>query len=243
MTEAAKKTATDRYRNSLLAKTAIAVKQLGIDDDTFRDLLESKFGKRSRTKLGNDQLVELIAHFKERGFKPQSKKKGPPRAGRLPLAEGDEAGKARALWLDLYHLGIISDPSEKALAAFVKKQTKVDALRFVRDWFPVIEALKKWATRVCDVDWSGYQVAEGGGNFRTEYKPKIRVIEAQWRQLTKLGAIRIAGPYSCDAWVRSALDIARFQPIYQLTDEQADRVIEMLGNWIRKEMAKAEKSS
>ena len=76
------------------------------------------------------------------GFRPKPAK----RAGTRPLAPGRQPRKMRALWLALYHLGEVRDPSEAALAAFAKRITGIDALQFLEphEANAVIEGLKSW---------------------------------------------------------------------------------------------------
>ncbi len=65
------------------------------------------------------------------------------------LAQYPEARKIRALWLFLHQLGAVKDPSEAALATYVKRVTKVDALQWTdgHQTEVLIETLKKWAMR------------------------------------------------------------------------------------------------
>ncbi|MBR8657898.1 regulatory protein GemA, partial [Achromobacter sp. Marseille-Q0513] len=55
----------------------------------------------------------------------------------------------RALWLFLHQLGAVKNPSEEALAAYVKRIAKVDALQWTNgnQTEALIETLKKWAMR------------------------------------------------------------------------------------------------
>ena len=55
----------------------------------------------------------------------------------------------RALWLFLHQLGAVKNPSEAALAAYVKRIAKVDALQWAdgHQTEALIETLKKWAMR------------------------------------------------------------------------------------------------
>ena len=69
-----------------------------------------------------------------------------------PLAQEPQDTKIRALWLAMHQQGIVKDPSEQALAQWVKREFQVDAL----DWLTseqcqlAIERLKKWQSR----DWA-----------------------------------------------------------------------------------------
>ncbi len=88
-------------RRSLLAKVHIAAKTLGLDDDTYRDMLESITGQRSAGPLTDRQLVQVIAALRKRGWDdtdPRPARKRPkPRAtpGTAPLL-----GKIEALLAD-----------------------------------------------------------------------------------------------------------------------------------------------
>jgi len=50
-------------RNKLLAKVHILKKQIGMDEETYRDALESLFGVRSARDLSDEQLVRLIGRL------------------------------------------------------------------------------------------------------------------------------------------------------------------------------------
>ncbi|WP_316978026.1 regulatory protein GemA [Shumkonia mesophila] len=232
----------DPFRRSLYGKIEIAKKALGLDDETYRDILEARYGKRSRTGLRNPQLVDLVEHFKTLGFKPI--RKAPARAGGRPMADGDTQRKIRALWISLYHLGAVSDVSERALVAFVKRVTGgraegIDALQWLdgKAAFKAIEALKAMAVRA-GVDWSPYKVRTDG-LIVDGWDPRSRVMEAQWRRLAALGAVRIADPGALSNWLSRFF---RTGPISaaNLSDDEKDRAIEALGAMVRRAKADAE---
>lgn len=234
---AVRKPATDR-RRALYGKIEIACKDLGLDDDTFRDLMERQTGKRSRTKLSDSQLIDLVEHFKTLGFKPV--RKAPARAGKRPLADGVQAKKIRALWISGYNLGVIKDPSEKALGAFAKRVTGgresgTDALQWLDSAgaFKVIEALKDWLARDAGVNWSAYAVA----NATPVYMPRSRVAEAQWRKLAKLGAVDVASNQALHSFACGMLRPGRAQGFSHFSPADQDKVIARLGDMIRKAMA------
>ena len=62
----------DNRRKKLIAKVKIAQQQLGMDDDTYRDLLEGAVGKRSAAKLNEKELTTVIEVMKSKGFQDQS---------------------------------------------------------------------------------------------------------------------------------------------------------------------------
>ncbi|MFZ2470204.1 MAG: regulatory protein GemA [Parvibaculum sedimenti] len=208
-------------RRALLGKVHIGKKALALSDEAYRDILSRQYGVASASELSDALLTDLVEHFKKLGFKPI--RKAPARAGKRPLAQSDEQRKIRALWLSLYHLGVISDPSEEALAAFAKRSTGgktkgVDALQWVsgEGAYKVIEALKAWATRDGGVYWIAYK--DRGGNM-IGYCDRGRVIEAQWRILRKLDRTFY------------------FVDVLKLEDDEADRIIARQGEEIRRAKA------
>lgn len=234
-------------RSAMLAKIHIAKKELGLDDDTYRAVLERLTGHTSSAKCSDAQLADLLAHFKAEGFKARSTARSTrvKVAGNRPLADAPHASKIRALWITLYELGVIADSSEAALAGFVRRQAKVEALQWLSpDQAPrVIEALKRWATREAGVDWSPYRITKywsgGRGIAVEEDRPKLRVIEAQWRRLAALGAVRSDSPAMRDTWVEKAVKSPCVIGLGNLTDEQADGVIRSLGRKLRAALEKA----
>lgn len=207
------KAPTSLRRRALLGKVHMAKTQIGLSDDEYRDVLAARYnGTRTASKLSDKRLVDLIEYFKTQGFIPKPKKKskkGPARAGSRPLADGAVPTKIRALWLALYHLGIVRDPAEAALAAFVKRMTGVSALQWldIEGGQDVIEALKDWATREAGVNWSPRKRGETPN-------PKHRVIESQLRILSRQENVEVVDLAGC-------------------TEEDADRVIEELGHKVR----------
>jgi phage gp16-like protein len=235
---------TDPFRLSLYGKIEVAKKQLGLDEDAYRDLLAARYaGKRSRRQLGNAQLVDLVEHFKSLGFKAS-----PPtrKAGTRAQADSPEHRKMRALWLTLYHLGVIEDASEAALAGFARrvtggKETGVATLHWVRgqDAFKTIEALKARAARPVEqggggVDWSSYQILADGVMQSREY-PRARVIEAQWRRLCELKVMH--NPNGLDVWLELMTGEKRRIFVLNVRPEDADRIIDSFGRKIRKALA------
>lgn len=58
-----------------LAKIHIAKKELGLDDDTYRDILHTQFKKVSSRDLTDRQCARLLGHFESLGWKPAAGKK------------------------------------------------------------------------------------------------------------------------------------------------------------------------
>lgn len=221
-------------RQPLYAKTAIAQKQLGLDDDVFRDLLENRYGVRSRTKMSEHELVDLLEYFGTLGFRPRARKTGKAASG--------EHRKIRALWLSLYNLGVVADPSEDALGAFARRVTGgkvhggVERLAWVsgENAQKVIEALKDWAARDGGVNWEPY--ASTTGIF---YNDRARVLEAQWHILAERKIVLIGDRRALDRWGCKALGVGADAHILSFSHEQQDSLIRQLGEMIRRSRPEA----
>ena len=55
-------------RNQRLAAIHMGKAELGLDDDTYRDMLEQIAGKRSAKDLNNDELIKVLQHLENLGF-------------------------------------------------------------------------------------------------------------------------------------------------------------------------------
>ncbi|EAW2472627.1 regulatory protein GemA [Salmonella enterica subsp. enterica] len=135
---------TNRAR--LIQFIHIAKSQLGMDTDTYRQMLLSITGVTSTSDMNPGQLNKVLAAMKAKGFvvKPSSK----ARTTRQ-LADFPQAKKLRALWLEMYAQGIVRDSSEEALRRWVKRETGVDGLQWLEPGMAslCIEKLKKWQKR------------------------------------------------------------------------------------------------
>jgi len=161
--------ATAPTRNRLIGAVHAAKKAAGLDDDTYRDKLQAATGKRSAKDCTDAELRAVLDQLNgaSRGVGCTRRR-----------ADGAQVGKVTALWWSLYHLGIVADPSDKALAAFVKRQAGVDALPWANpaQLAQIIDALKAWAERDGGVDWSAIRPGQ-------PRDPRLAVAEAQWRRL------------------------------------------------------------
>lgn len=151
MTAAARKLVS-ADRRAMLAKVHLAAKDLALDEDARRDVLERVTGRRSSADCSDAQLDAVIAEFKRLGWKPKVAGGAEPaqrRAGRPPAASHPVALKARAMWISLWNLGVVRNGAESGLEAFAKRQLGVDRLQWAdqAQGFRLIEALKAMAER------------------------------------------------------------------------------------------------
>ena len=144
-------------RRGMIAKVHLGAKELGLNEDSRRDLMQRVTGKRSAADCSDGELDAILADYRTKGWKPTALGGGRPArpAGqaatpyRRPAADHPVARKARALWISLHQLGVVSNRSEKALEAFARRQLKVEALQWAdqSQGFRLIEALKAMAER------------------------------------------------------------------------------------------------
>lgn len=185
----------DVERKRLVRLIHVAKRDLGMAEDAYRDALRAgSGGKDSSSAMTIPELEKTLSHFKRCGFKIRAKAK-PSR----PLAQHPEDKKIRALWLFLHELGVVNNPSEEALAGYVKRITKVDALQWINgdQSLALIESLKKWAQRY----------------LPGKIKEKLAVLEqavAEGRlEVTEQEAWALNGALA-EAWKRESYDPQRF---------------------------------
>ncbi|WP_273718834.1 MULTISPECIES: regulatory protein GemA [Bartonella] len=153
-----------------LAAIHMGKRALGLDDETYRALLFRLTGKQSAKDLNFLEQRLVMQEMRAYGGGVNGK-----------LLRGKYAKKLQALWIAGWNLGIIRDRSDKALLAFVKRQTGIDHIRFLRDSDDAcraIEALKSWLQREGGVDWRGKVRQDSRG-----IHPSIAILCAQWKRL------------------------------------------------------------
>lgn len=140
------RTAKPSDRQHLIKLIHVAKRDIGLDEDTYRGILRScsSNGKTSSSDLTIPELEKAISHMKKCGFKVKPKGK-PTRK----LASDDQSKMIRGLWLELHEYGYVENPSESALASFVKRMTKIDDLHWLDtdQASKVTEELKQWRGR------------------------------------------------------------------------------------------------
>lgn len=192
MSQATVKTLARDPKKARYALINIARGQLGLDEDTYRGLLNSVTGKSSLRIMSLRELDQVIDRMKANGFQASSRPKAPhKRAGARSLADDPQARKIRALWISGYHLGVIRDPSEAALIAFAKRLTGADALQWTvsEGANDVIEALKDMLHREARVEWSIYEREQVVSRRSLElvYEDRYWIVRAQCQLLRAAG--------------------------------------------------------
>jgi len=220
-------TMPDPDRNRLIRRIHAQAREQGIDAGDRKALQLQTVGKASCADMTVPELRRVVAAIG-----------GGPRGRRLDeLPEGPHTAKLRALWISAWHLGVARNRSDRALAAWIRRQTGLGAARWAT---PVqtaqcIEALKDWLARDAGVDWSPYAEPDR----KRRHVPRARVLEALWRKLHEAlsrkldekGPAANPGPAALTAWVRS---VRGSDTDYPFLDAGAqDALIRQLGNWLR----------
>ena len=142
-------------RNNDLAAIHIAQKALGLTKEDAQALKLSITGKASAADMSVPQRRMVLAHLSTlqaiAGGKPKPVYTGKRRS--LDRSSDDDHdkrwGKARALWALLAQGGVVKVDTDAALTVYVKRQTRVEAWRFLNAYQinTVIESLKRWCSR------------------------------------------------------------------------------------------------
>ncbi|MGE8612771.1 MAG: gp16 family protein [Achromobacter veterisilvae] len=137
-------------RQRLIRLVHLARRELKLDTETYRAALRAVTdGKKDSCSLMSAaELQQALDHFKRFGFKVRLKARLKARPSR-PIDQHATSKKIRALWLLLHDLGATENASEEALAAYVKRITRVEALQWIdgQQAERTIETMKKWAMR------------------------------------------------------------------------------------------------
>jgi phage gp16-like protein len=138
-------------RRADLARIHVAKARLGLDDDTYRQLLVGLAGVDSAADLDARGRARVLAAFREWGG--LGRRAPDPEAARRRARQGPSrsahAGKLRALWRRMHAAGIVHDGSPEALEHFVAHRTGVMGIGRLTGTQAarVIAALKAWESR------------------------------------------------------------------------------------------------
>lgn len=123
----------------------IARNKLEVSDDAYRVMLQNLTGKDSCSKMDDRQLANVLAHLRGRGFKISGKSR------EVPMADFPMGRKIWVLWQDLAKAGLVRDKSQKALDAWLLRETGVAQLVWLQKEpdkaHQAIEKLKQWLGR------------------------------------------------------------------------------------------------
>lgn len=189
----------DGERVRLLKLVHVAVRKLGLEDADYRAILRRVADVDSAKDCSVPQLRRLMLEFRRLGFGDER-----GQTIRANLAGHPTARKARALWISLHALGVVDDPSERALEALGKRQLGVDRLHWAdqSQGARLIEALKAMAERA---GWS-QQLPARTANRDAGRILKVRLVALLRQRLRDAGhAVNAIDP---DALADTDLDAA-----------------------------------
>lgn len=132
--------------SKLLKLVQIGKRQLNMDDDIYRNILEELTYQRSARGLSDKQLNAVITRFKSLGFQPKTSPK---------TYQSREIQKIRAIWITMYQQGFIRDRQDSAIDAYVRRMTtQLNGIGIARlTWLKstqasaVLDSLKAWHLR------------------------------------------------------------------------------------------------
>jgi len=130
-----------------LAKIHIAKKELGLNDDTYRAMLQNIAGENSAKNLTPLGAAKVIAHLRSCGWKPRRggalfpPKKYEDMEDRSGMASPSQLRKIEAIWAEVCYS---PNNPEGSLRRFLYKRFRVSDVRFLdlETAGKVIEALK-----------------------------------------------------------------------------------------------------
>ena len=132
-------------RKSLIAKIHIAKKELGLDDETYRDVIKQATDgkKNSSSKCTDKQLTKVIELFKAKGWKTKQNTE-------FRTSNSISIKLIYVLWEKLFIAGAIKTKDKASLDKFVNKYTNISSVQWLdsKDASKIIEILKKWLARL-----------------------------------------------------------------------------------------------
>jgi hypothetical protein len=149
----------------------------GMDEDTYRAFLAREGRVNSSKHLTAATAAHVIDRLKTMAGQPKA-------VGAVSGLDTAVSRKMRALWISAWDLGVVRDRTDRAMLAFLERQTGVSHTRFLKEpgaATSAIEALKGWLAREGAVAWPT-------GN--DSIAAKRAVLEAQWLRLVAVGTVR-----------------------------------------------------
>ena len=126
----------------------------GFGDAEYRAHLQEVYGVTSCKQLNFVQAAGLIDTLAAMAPKMGAAKEF--RRGSATRVAGQYGRALQALWIAAYNLGVVDKRDDRALLAFVERQTGLSHTRFLKDpadATKAIEGLKAWIAREAGVAW------------------------------------------------------------------------------------------
>lgn len=172
--------AADR-RTKLARAIHAAARKRGLDDGTYRALLQRLTGKSSTTDMTMPQLGKVLDNLNGK----MAARPSEPGARSAPASP--QARKAWALWLSLHQLGAVREPTVAGLSSYAGRVVHKRGIGTNLDWLTpqdlnlVVEGLKSWCAR------AGFDVPDD------VLEAKRLLLEAIWEKLARINATPDAG--------------------------------------------------
>jgi hypothetical protein len=201
--------------------------QSGLTDADYRVHLKERFKVVSSKDLSEAQAGVLMDDLRGLGGK-----KAPRTSAKR--ASGKFAAVLQALWLAGYNLGVVDNPDDAALLAFVKRQCKVDHDRFLSDGVEAakaIEGLKSWICREAGFAAFGTQ-AKADAVFVSLKTFNKRLVCAEIER-------RIRAHGLADFDIDSFACLERLPPLAKCDDRQLDKLAAKMGAVLRRQLGRA----
>lgn len=150
---------TKQARDREIKLIHVARRELQLDEDTYRAMLEQVTGVKSSSDLDAAGRKKVLDHLKSKGFKVKSK----PAAAPSKNAADPQYRKIQALWSELTRLGAVRVNTEAVIRVYIKRISGKDDFSFCNNAqvTVIIESLKKWKSRVEGATQAAAAQAEG----------------------------------------------------------------------------------
>jgi len=145
-------------RTDLIKIVQTGRRALGLDEETYRDMLENLTGLRScgDKNMTPGKLALVAKHMRDCGFTP---KRTPPAASSAsaglpgPLVTQGQLALVHVLWGRMYDFGVVRNGSSDALNTYCRRMLGIPlAACTMEGCQKLIECLKKWWRRAADPD-------------------------------------------------------------------------------------------
>lgn len=97
----------------------VGCRELGIDDETRRDLQVAMTGKASLSEMSDVEMRAVLDGLKARGFRPET---SAATGRKRPAAPRPDLRYIHVLWALLAKRGALSQPGRRGLNAFVRER-------------------------------------------------------------------------------------------------------------------------
>jgi hypothetical protein len=164
--------------NSQLALIHMLAQKAGLDADGYRDFMMKETSESSAKALSFTAAGRVIDRLRDLAGDP-----GPN--GSVAGLDSPLGKKLRALWIAAHNLGIVRDRTDRAMLAYLARQTGVSHTRFLSDagdGNKAVEGLKSWLAREGKVEWPV--------DSRDAVANKHAILNAQWMRLIEIGAVK-----------------------------------------------------